>query len=259
MSIISEPKDQEKLRYSGRIVASLQHHVAKMIQPGLKTSEIENFAQAFTTKYGATLSTVGYHGYKYGTCISINNEVVHGLPLETKIIPQNGLVSVDIMVTYQGLISDCARTWVVGSVDNRALELVEGTRQAMWSAIQKVKPGVRVGDLEFAMQEVAQKYKLGNVLALSGHGVGLQIHDEPSISSAGKPGKGPKLFENMVFTIEPMFTLGTGQVHFDNTKEDGWTVTSADNTLAAHEEHTILVTKKGYEVVTEIGEGEVLE
>lgn len=259
MSIVSDPEAQEKLRYSGRIAASLQQHLGKMLRPGLPASEIEAFAQAFVAKYGASLSTVGYRGYKYGTCVSINHEVVHGLPLASKTVPQNGLVSIDVMVTYQGLISDCARTWVIGNPGERAVELVTATRQALWAAIAKIKPGRRIGDLEFAMQEVAEAHKLGNVLALSGHGVGWHIHDEPSISSAGKPGRGPKIFENMVFTLEPMFTLGSGQVCFDQTREDGWTVTSADHTLAAHEEHTVLITKKGCEVLTEIQESAILE
>jgi methionyl aminopeptidase len=258
MSIISSLEDQRKLRQSGRILASLQHHLRQFIEPGLAASEIEQFALNFASKYDSKLATLGYQGYRFGTCVSINEEVVHGLPLATKILPENGLVTLDVMLNYQGLISDCARTWVLGQPGAEAIRLVEQTRQAMWSAIQKVKPGARVGDLEAAMQGIAQAERLGNVTALGGHGVGYEIHDEPMILSAGKAGKGSKIFENMVFTIEPMFTLGTSQVKFDRSKEDGWTVKSADGSLAAHEEHTILVTKKGYEVITEIAESEVL-
>jgi methionyl aminopeptidase len=259
MSIISDQEALKKLRHSGQILASCQHHLAKMIQPGLSAGEIEKFALRFAAKHGARLATLGYKGYKYGTCVSINQEVVHGLPLESKIIPENVLVSLDIMLDYQGLITDCSRTWIVGEVGQQAKKLVEKTRQAMWNAISKAKPGNRVGDLEWAMQSVAEENNFGNVTALGGHGVGLEIHDEPMILTAGKPGKGPKLFENMVFTVEPMFTLGGSEVLFDQTKDDGWTVRTKDDSWSAHEEHTVLITKKGCEVLTEVNQKAILD
>jgi len=250
MSIVSDINDQQKLIYSGRILASCLYHIEKLLKPGLSCAEIEQFAATFMAKYGAKLATIGYQGYKFGTCVSINDEVVHGLPLATKLIPETGLVSVDIMVDYQGLITDAARTYVVGLVEPRVQELLTATQQAMWEAINLVKPNMRVGDLGYAMDQVAKQHHLGNVTALGGHGVGYRLHDEPLILSVGKPGKGPKIFENMVFTIEPMFTLGSGEVKFDNTPEDGWTVRTIDGVWAAHEEHTVLVTKTGCRVLT---------
>ncbi len=258
MSIVDNKQDQKNLFYSGRILASLQQHVRDFLKPGLPASAVEEFARNFAKKHEASLPTFGYQGYKFGTCVSINQEVVHGLPLADKMIPENGLVTVDIMLKYKGMITDSARTWVIGKVDDSAMKLVEGTREAMWAAVNQVRSGVRVGDLENAMQIVAEKHNLGNVTALGGHGVGYDIHDDPMILSAGKPGKGSKIFENMVFTIEPMFTLGTSQVNFDQTKEDGWTVTTQDGSWSAHEEHTILVTKNGFEIITQISPEEIL-
>jgi len=252
MSIVSDLNDQQKLIYSGRILASCLYHIEKLLKPGLSCAEIEQFAATFVAKYGAKLATIGYRGYKFGTCVSINDEVVHGLPLATKLIPETGLVSVDIMVNFQGLITDAARTYVVGQVHPRMQELVASTQQATWAAIKLVKPNLRVGDLGYAMDQVAKQHGLGNVTALGGHGVGYQLHDEPLILSAGKPGRGSKIFENMVFTIEPMFTLGSGEVEFDNTPQDGWTVRTVDGTWAAHEEHTVLVTKIGCRVLTKL-------
>ena len=250
MSIVSDVTEQQKLIYSGRILASCLYHIEKLLKPGLSCAEIEQFALAFVAKYGATLATIGYRGYKFGTCVSINDEVVHGLPLAAKLIPETGLVSVDIMVNYQGFITDAARTYVVGPVDLRTQELVTATQQAMWAAINLVKSNLRVGDLGYAMEQVAKQYHLGNVTVLGGHGVGYQLHDEPLVLSTGKPGKGSRIFENMVFTIEPMFTLGSSEVKFDNTPEDGWTVRTVDGSWAVHEEHTVLVTKTGCRVLT---------
>ncbi len=258
MSIISDSLEQQKLIRSGQILASCHQHIASIIKPGLSCEQIESFANSFAAKYGAKLATIGYRGYKYGTCVSINEEVVHGLPLANKIIPQKGVVSVDIMVDFEGFITDAARTYIVGEVDSQVIKLVEGTKEAMWQAIKIVKPNIRIGDIGYIMEQVAKKYHLGNVTALGGHGVGLNIHDEPFVLSVGRKGRGAKVFENMVFTIEPMFCLGSGEVVFDNTEEDGWTVRTKDNSWSAHEEHTVLVTAKGCRVITEIDTADIL-
>ncbi|NJK70962.1 MAG: type I methionyl aminopeptidase [Thermales bacterium] len=179
-------------------------------------------------------SFLGYQGFGYALCTSINNQVVHGISNQEKIIPNNSLVSLDLGVIYKGMFSDSAKTFIIGEVDKDEKKLVEKTEKALMEGIKVIKAGKKVGDIGAAIDEVAQKNKLGNVLELGGHGVGYAVHEKPFIMNAGRKGNGATLFENQVIAIEPMFTLGTGGVDFDNTKEDGWTVTTSDGSMSAH-------------------------
>ena len=245
-------QDIETLRYSSKILRSCMYMLEDMIRPGMNAAQLDKAAIEYIRSHDAEPSFLGYQGFKYALCTSINNEVVHGVSTDTKIIPENGIVSLDLGVEYKGLFSDMAMTFVMGAIDPHVQMLVDKTKESLYAAIATVKSGCKLGDLGFAAGEVAKKSGFGNVLELGGHGVGYAVHEEPYIMHSGTPGKGQRLFENQVIAIEPMLTAGSGEVQFDESAEDGWTVRTADGSLAAHWEHTVLVTKKGYEVLTDL-------
>lgn len=229
-----------------------------MLKPGVTAGELDQFARKFISNHDARPSFLGYEGFKYAICVSIDDEVVHGIASEDKIIPNNCLISLDLGVEYKGMYSDSAYTYIVGSVSDREKELVDTTQAALEKGIAKIKAGARLGDIGHTIDLIAKEKEFGNVLDLGGHGVGYAVHEKPFILHAGKPGTGQRLFENQVIAIEPMFTLGSGEVTFDSTSKDGWTVRTSDRTKSAHFEHTVLVTKKGYEVLTSIPESMIL-
>lgn len=258
MAIMKTPQDLENLRHSCKILMSTFKWTSKLLKAGADCGDINHFAIDYIRKNGGEPSFLNYNGFKYGVCISINDEVVHGIAPKGKLIPDNSIVKLDMGVIYKGMFSDSARTYIVGKVDEKVEQLVTNTDKALWEGIKEVKNGVRVGDIGFAIDTFAKKHGYGNVYELGGHGVGYAVHEPPFIAHQGQKNKGAKLFENQVICIEPMFTLGSGDVDFDKTKEDGWTVRTSDGSLAAHAEHTILITKKGYEVLTDIPEQDLL-
>jgi methionyl aminopeptidase len=258
MAILKNNQDLENLKYSCRILMSCYEHLEDMLRPGISASELDDFAIKFIRSYDAEPSFLGYQGFGYALCTSVNNEVVHGLSNKDKIIPDNSLVSLDLGVVYKGMFSDSAKTFVLGDVPTAAIKLVEKTEMALMEGIKTVKAGKKIGDIGFAINQVAQKNGLGNVLDLGGHGVGYAVHESPFIMNSGRQGVGATLFENQVIAIEPMFTLGSNGVDFDESTSDGWTVRTSDGSLSAHFEHTVLVTKKGHEILTIIEKDQVL-
>jgi methionyl aminopeptidase len=258
MAIIKNPTDLENLKHSSLILMSCFAYLESLLKPGISAGELDRAATEFIRKHGGEPSFLGYNGFKYALCTSINTEVVHGLSNDEKLIPDNSLVSFDLGVVYKNMYSDSAKTYIVGQVSDEAKKLVEATEKSLLEGIKKIRAGNKTGDIGYAVNGVAKKHGLGNVLELGGHGVGYAVHEEPFISHSGLPGKGVRLFENQVIAVEPMFTLGSGDVDFDETREDGWTVRTSDNTLAAHFEHTILITKKGCEVLTDIPQEKLL-
>jgi methionyl aminopeptidase len=259
MAIMQNKQEKDDLKHSCLILMSCYNMIQKEVKEGVQASKLDKLAETFIRDHGGVPSFLGYQGFKYSMIVSLNEEVVHGLPTSQKYIPEKALVSLDMGVIYKGMFSDSAKTYVVGDVGAKALSLVEGTQEALAKGIAAIKDGCRVGDIGYAVDSVAKKYGFGNVLDLGGHGVGKAVHEEPYISNAGKQGKGARLFENQVVAIEPMFTLGSGDVSFDETKEDGWTVRTIDGSWAAHFEHTVMVTKKGVEILTEFKEEEFLK
>jgi methionyl aminopeptidase len=258
MAIIQNNEEKYNLKHSCLILMSCYNMLSKEVKEGVQASKLNTLAETFIRDHGGVPSFLGYQGFKYSLIVSVNNEVVHGLPFPHKFIPEKALVSLDLGVIYKGMFSDSAKTYVVGDVGEKALKLIEGTQLALAKGIETIKAGCKVGDIGFAVDAVAKEYGLGNVLDLGGHGVGKAVHEEPYIANAGKKGKGATLFENQVVAIEPMFTLGSGEVDFDDTMEDGWTVTTTDGSWAAHFEHTVMVTKKGHEILTEFKPEEYL-
>ena len=242
-------KNKEQIRMirkSGLIAKFTLKEILCAARPGVSRLELEKAANRLIAARGAKPSFLGYRGYKFATCISINDEVVHGMPSERR-IKEGDVVSIDVGVNYNGYFSDTAATVIVGLASREVEKLVWATQRALMDAISIVEPGVRVGKIENTTGEVLRGNKLKPILALSGHGVGFAVHEEPSIKSDGEVGGGEVLQEGMVIAIEPMATLGTGEVYTDN---DGWTIKTVDGKPAAHFEHTIVVTKNGYKMLT---------
>ncbi len=252
MAIMKSQQDIETLRHSSKILRGCMYMLEDNLKPGVTAAELDKLAIEYIRDHDGEPSFLGYNGFGHALCTSIDNEVVHGVSTADKIMPENGLVSLDLGVDYQGLFSDMAMTFVMGEVDQQVQRLVDKTKESLFAAVKTVKAGRKLGDLGNAADQVAKAAGLGNVLELGGHGVGYAVHEEPYIMHAGTPGKGKRLFENQVIAIEPMLTLGKGEVAFDESNEDGWTVRTIDGSLAAHWEHTVLVTKNGSEVLTDL-------
>lgn len=230
------------------MAADIHRQVQKFVKPGVTGKDVTRMVAKELKAFGATGTFLGYRGFPDVMCISVNDEVVHGIPNEIP-FERGDLVSFDIGLTYRGLLTDSARSVFIGgnAPDKKSRQLLDTTNVALRAGIEVVKDGVHVGDISAAIQEVLETGKYGIVRELVGHGVGHQIHENPDIPNYGVVGTGPTLKAGMTIAIEPMATLGKRQVIID---PDGWTVRTRDGSLAAHTEHTVLVTETGAEVLT---------
>lgn len=243
---IKSDREIELLKIAGNIVYQTHQYLKPYIKEGITTLELDRLAEDFIRSKGATPSCKGYHGFPATLCTSINDEVVHGIPSKRMLI--NGdIITLDICACYKGYHGDSAWTYKVGEVSNEVSDLMKETEEALYAGLSVIKPGARVGDISHAVEEVANKYKLGIVRELCGHGVGHNLHEEPNIPNFGRAGYGPLLKEGMVFAVEPMLNLGSQDVCM---LDDGWTIVTYDGKPSAHFEHTVLVTKDGYQILT---------
>ena len=240
----------EKMRRAGRIVAEVLALVESELKPGVSTGHLDRIAERYIRGQGATPSFKGYHGYPASLCISLDDEVVHGIPGE-RIVREGQVVSIDAGAIYQGWHGDGARTFVVGAARPDVDALVETTRAAMMAGIAAAVPGARIGDIGAAVEGEARRRgaKYGIVRQYVGHGIGTAMHEEPQVPNFGVPNRGMQLVPGICLAIEPMFTLGTHEVE---TRPDGWTVVTRDGSIAAHFEHTIAVTDHGPEILTTV-------
>lgn len=246
MISIKSNHEIELLRIAGKIVYETHQYLKPFIKEGITTLELDKLAEDFIRSKGATPSCKGYHGFPATLCTSINDEVVHGIPSKRKL--KNGdIITLDICACYKGYHGDSAWTYKVGEVSKEVSKLMEGTHEALFAGLAMVKPGNRIGDISNAVETVANKYHLGVVRELCGHGVGHELHEDPDIPNYGKPARGPLIKEGMVFAVEPMLNLGSRDVCM---LDDGWTIVTYDEKPSAHFEHTVLVTKDGYEILT---------
>lgn len=228
-----------------------------MIQPGMEAEYIDNWVREFGKKYDVTPAFMGFEGYEYTINYSVNNEVTHGLPTNGKVVPNDCLLKIDTGFINKGMYSDAAQTYIIGNPPEIDKKLSEVTLQALWAGIEEVKAGVRIGTVGNAINTVLKKNNFSIIKVLGGHGLGYGLHESPFVPHYGRPGKGFKLFENQVITLEPLVNIGSGEVYID--EEDKWTILTKDKSHSAQWEHDILVTKDGYEVLTEIEESEILE
>jgi methionyl aminopeptidase len=244
------PKTAEEIqniRESGRLLAIVLQRVAKSAIPGIRTDELDQIARDELARLDGDHAFLDYQGFPGVICISVNDAVVHGIP--DHYVLQNGdVVGLDYGVNYRGMITDSAVTVGVGTISKEAARLIKVTEQSMYTGIDQVKNGAHVGDIGSAVEEVLKRANLGIVRQLTGHGVGHEVHEQPAIPNFGVAGKGPILKTGMTIAIEPMATLGGDPVIFES---DGWTVSTADHSLGAHFEHTVLVAEDGYEILTQ--------
>lgn len=246
MISIKTPREIELLRIAGEITGSTHNYLKQFIKPGITTKELDKLAEDYIVSKGATPSFKGYGGFPGSICTSINEEVVHGIPSNRKL--KNGdIISIDIGACYHGYHGDSAWTYPVGTISKDKENLLKETEEALFAGLSVVKAGIHVGDIGYAVSKCANKYKLGVVKELVGHGVGNHLHEEPDVPNYGKQGTGPLLKAGMVIAVEPMLNLGTAEVFM---LDDDWTIVTGDDKPSAHFEHTVLITDDGYEILT---------
>lgn len=243
---VRNEQERAALRACGRILASVLATVAKSAHAGTTTLALDTIARREIAAAGAVPAFLGYQGFPAALCTSINDEVVHGIPSESVVLQEGDVVGLDLGVRYQGLYTDGAVTVVVGKND-AGRRLAAAAAKALETAVATVRAGITTGDLGAAIQASIEGDGFTVVQDLVGHGVGAKVHEDPPVPNYGKAGKGEVLTEGLVIAIEPMITNGGFRVV---TKADGWTVATADGSLAAHFEHTVIVTKDGCEVMT---------
>lgn len=246
MIAIKTEREIELLRIAGEITGSTHLYLIPFIQPGVTTAELDKLAFDYIVGRGATPSFKGYDGYPGSICTSVNDEVVHGIPSNRKL--KNGdIISIDIGACYKGYHGDSAWTYPVGKIDDSKKKLLQYTEEALFAGLDVIKEGARIGDIGYAVSEVANKHHLGVVKELVGHGVGSCVHESPDVPNYGKKNTGPILKEGMVIAVEPMLNLGSAHIFLE---DDDWTIVTADGKPSAHFEHTVLVTKDGYQILT---------
>jgi len=245
-----EVKSKDELatmRQAGAVVADILVLLSATIKPGMTTGEIDKIAREELKKRGAKPAFLNYHGFPGVICLSINHEVVHGIPSDKRKLSEGDIIGVDFGCVIDRFYGDSAVTIGVGKISAEAEKLIRVTRESLMKGIAAVKAGARVGDIGAAVSAVAEAEGYGVVREFVGHGIGRALHEEPPIPNYGKPGTGPRLKAGMTIAIEPMINLGTAEVE---TLGDGWTAVTKDKKLSAHFEHTVAVTETGYDILT---------
>ena len=243
---IKSPREIKLMKEAGHINFLAHQEMEKYMKPGITTKEIDKHIYDFVTKLGGYPSCLGYEGFPGSACISINDEVVHGIPSSRKL--KNGdIVKLDFTVRKAGYESDMTRTYLIGEVKPRIKQMVLDTEAALYEGLKVLKPGARIGDIGHAISTYAHDHGLSVVEALVGHGIGTDMHEDPEVPNFGEKDTGVVLKEGMVLAIEPMLNLGTKEVVM---LDDGWTIVTEDGSPSAHFEHTVAITKDGYEILT---------
>lgn len=256
MIIIKTPEEIKILREGGQRLATVLHKVKKKVAPGVSTKDLDNYAYELIKEFGDEPAFLNYSPegaktpFPASLCVSVNDEVVHGIPSDEKILKEGDIVSIDLGLKHQGLFTDMAMTVPVGEISSGSKKLLEVTEEALQVGIDSAQAGYMTGDIGYAIESFVRSRKGANygiVEALSGHGVGRAIHEDPYVPNFGKRGTGSKLVPGMVIAIEPMLNNGTKNVTID---EDGYTIHTADGKKSAHFEHTVLITEAGPEILT---------
>lgn len=232
----------EQMRESGRIVAQAIAAMAEAVAPGVTTAELDSIAVGIVAKAGASASFLNYRGYPASTCLSINEEVIHGIPSSKRVLKEGDIIDLDIGVCLNGWHADSALTVPVGTISTELQRLLAVTKECLAQGIAKARAGNRLGDIGFVVQRYAESNRYGVVREMVGHGIGRALHEEPSVPNFGKPKTGQKIVPGMTFCIEPMINLGTHRVI---TLDDGWTIVTTDGKPSAHFEHTVAITESG--------------
>ena len=245
---LKSKKDIAKIKIAGCKAANVLEMLTEYVVPGVTTGELDDIAFKYITEELKCIpANIGYSGFPKTLCTSINNVICHGIPTENKKLKNGDIVNIDVTVIYDGWHGDTSRMYLVGKVPAHARRLVDVTKDCLFAGIDEVKPGATLGDVGFAIQELAEKNHYSVVRDYCGHGIGKTYHEEPQVMHYGNRGEGLKLEEGMCFTIEPMINLGS---HHSKILGDGWTVVTKDGKLSAQWEHTVAVTSNGHEILT---------
>ena len=240
------------MRDAGRITGEALLIARDMVRPGVSTYEIDQAIRRHIEKCGATPAFLGYCGFPASACISINDEVIHGIPAKDRILKDGDIVKIDTGATYRGYVGDSARTIPVGNVSEEAKKLIQVTRDSFWAGVAKLEAGNRLGDVGSAIDTLVRENGFSTVKRYVGHGIGTKMHEQPDVPNFGTPGRGIRLSAGMTLAIEPMVNVGRADVIELN---DGWTVKTADGSLSAHYENTVALTSNGVLILTEVEKG----
>ena len=246
MIISKSKKDLEKMRVVGELIAEVRESLRTMVEPGITTLELNDAAEKMIRDAGAYPTFLGYQGFPYSICASVNEAIVHGFPSDY-VLKDGDIFSMDMGATFDGFVGDTATTVIIGEVNDEVAQLVKVTSEALDLAIEQCYPGKRLGDIGWAVQQHAEKYGYGIVQGYTGHGIGRNMHEAPQIPNYGKPGTRETIRAGYVFAIEPMLNLGTAETRI---LSDDWTVVTADGKFSAHSEHTVAITQEGPEILT---------
>ena len=239
------------MKEAGRITGETLLVARELVRPGLSTKQLDDAIRAYIEKCGAKPSFLGYHGFPGSACISINDEVIHGIPSAKRFLQEGDLVKIDVGAYINGYHGDSARTIPVGKVSDEAMQLIKATRDSFFAGAQMAVAGNRIGDIGSAISELVRPYGYGVVREFIGHGIGRNVHEEPDVPNYGTAGRGVRLCNGMTLAIEPMINMGTEKVI---VLPDGWTVKTADGSLSAHYENTVAITPEGIQILTLIEE-----
>ncbi|WP_295753025.1 type I methionyl aminopeptidase [uncultured Oscillibacter sp.] len=247
MITLKSPHEIDLMRRSGKITAAARALAGEMVKPGVTTQEINDAVERFIRKQGAVPSFLHYNGYPASACISVNDEIIHGIPSPKRILREGDIVSVDVGAYIGGFHGDCAATFPCGRISPEAQNLIDVTRQSFFEGIRFAREGQRLQDISSAVQSYVESHGFSVVREYVGHGVGAKMHESPEIPNFGRPGHGPRLLRGMTLAIEPMVNAGAAAI---TQLSDGWTVKTADGKWAAHYENTILITDGEPEILT---------
>ncbi len=249
MIVLKTSKELQLMKEAGAVAAGALKAAGEAVRPGITTFEIDRIARKFIEDAGAYPTFLGYNGYPAATCISINDVVIHGIPSKSRTVKEGDIVSIDIGATYKGYVGDNAATFAAGKISPEAKRLSDTTREALYKGIEAAVAGNRVGDIAYAVQSYCEERGYSVVRTFTGHGVGTQMHEDPSVPNFGTPGRGQRLIPGMTIAIEPMINMGTHEVV---QLSDGWTIKTKDGKLSAHFENTIAITKDGPVILTKV-------
>ena len=247
MITIKSAQQIDKMREACRITKGALDVIAENIRPGISTAQLDKLAHDYILSQGAKPNFLHYNGYPASICASVNDQVVHGIPHKNIILREGDIVGVDLGAVKDGFHGDAARTFAVGEISAEAEKLIKVTRESFFEGVKYLKHGAKLGDVSYAIQSYVEKHGYSVVRDLVGHGIGQSLHEDPQVPNFGRAGRGVKLSAGMTLAIEPMVNAGAYDVE---VLDDDWTVVTADGSLSAHYENTVLITKDGYEILT---------
>ena len=247
MIIIKSPSEIQIMGESGKVTARILKELEAVIKPGITTKDVDDFVEDIIRKEGMIPSFKGYNGFPAASCVSVNEEIVHGIPSKSRFLKEGDIVSVDVGTTFKGYVSDAARTYPVGKVEEKVSELIRVTEESFFEGLKYCREGMRLGDISNAIQTHVEKAGFSVIREFVGHGVGRDMHEEPQIPNYGLKGRGPRLLSGMVFAIEPMVALGRYEIR---VLLDNWTAVTRDGSPAAHYENTVVITEGEPELLT---------